>query len=229
MQIMSRRLLLILTLAVATPLFAQKYHLELEATPEAAFPYLSRFGNVDIDVYAGGVRADALWLHAFSRNDAKAITVANPLGRMYVDVALNEITGILAKMAGGDRITGTGTVTLNPGIKGTVSGIPATRYRIVYGPTAWIDYWTTDVVPQNEQFRAIVHRLVAGISPSTADVARKVPGTPVYVELNFRRFKKVAIVKFKKLSYTADDEEDDLTLGPVYVRATVLEKLLGIR
>jgi hypothetical protein len=220
---------LILSLLLATPLFAQKYHLELEATPEAAFPYLSRFGNVDIDVYAGGVRADALWLNAFSRNGTSAITVANPLGRMYVDVGLSEITDILAKMAGGDRVMGKGTITLNPGVKGTVSGIPATRYRIVYGPTAWIDYWTTDVVPQNEQFRTIVQRLVAGISPGTAEIARKVPGTPVYVELNFRRFKKVAIVKFKKLSYTADDEEDDLTLGPVYVRATVLEKLFGIR
>lgn len=225
MQRMSRRLLLILALVVTTPLFAQKYHLELEATPEAAFPYLSRFGNVDISVYAGGVRADALWLNAFSRNGTKAITVANPLGRMYVDVALNEITDLLAKMAGGDRVMGKGTITLNPGVKGTVGGIPATRYRIVYGPTAWIDYWTTDVVPQNEQFRTIVQRLVAGISPGTAEIARKVPGTPVYVELNFRRFQKVPIVKFKKLSYNAGDEEDDLTLGPVYVRATVLEKL----
>jgi len=232
MNAMSRRLLLVLALFLAAPLFAQqKYHLELEATPEAAFPYLSRFGNVDIDVYAGGVRADALWLNAFSRNGAKSITVANPLGRMYVDVAIAEITDILAKMAGGDRLAGSqsGPLKLDPGVKGTVSGIPATRYRIVYGPTAWIDYWTTDVVPPNEQFRTIVHRLVAGISPGTAEAARKVPGTPVYVELNFRRFKKVPIVKFKKLSYTADDEEDDLTLGSLYVRAGVLEKLLGVR
>ena len=41
----------------------------LEASPAAAFPYLGKFGNVELHVYAGGVRAEALWLNSFSRND----------------------------------------------------------------------------------------------------------------------------------------------------------------
>ncbi|HEX2061589.1 MAG TPA: hypothetical protein VHK90_12685 [Thermoanaerobaculia bacterium] len=224
-----RPFLLTILLALSFPLFAQKYHLELEATPEAAFPWLSRFGKVDIHVYQAGVRGEALWLNGFSRNGEKAITVANPLGRMYVDVAIAEIAPILTKLAGSDRLATTGTITMGPVLKGAVGGIPATRHRIMFGPQAWIDYWTTDVVPPNEQFRTIVNNVVRGISPGTAAVASKVPGTPVYVELNFRRFKKVPIVKFKKLSYSADDEDDALTLGPVYVRASVLEKLFGVR
>lgn len=224
-----RSLLLTLVLALSLPLSAQKYHLELEATPEAAFPWLSRFGKVDIHVYQAGVRGEALWLNAFSRNGEKAITVANPLGRMYVDVAIAEIAPILMKLAGSDRLAATGTITMAPALKGTVSGIPATRYRIMFGPQAWIDYWTTDAVPPNEQFRTIVNNVVRGISPGTAAMASKVPGTPVYVELNFRRFKKTPIVRLKKLSYTADDEDDALTLGPVYVRASVLEKLFGVQ
>ena len=45
------------------------------------------------------------------------------------------------------------------------------------------------------------------------------------MELNFRRFKKVQLLKLKKLTMSADDEKDALTLGPMYVRAAVLEKV----
>ncbi|HYR27390.1 MAG TPA: hypothetical protein VEU30_02935, partial [Thermoanaerobaculia bacterium] len=71
----------------------------------------------------------------------------------------------------------------------------------------------------------IVNQLLEGISPGTASVASKLSGTPVYVELNFRRFKKVPLVKLKKVTMSADDEKDALTLGSLYVRASVLEKI----
>ena len=52
------------------------------------------------------------------------------------------------------------------------------------------------------------------------------PGTPIYVELNFRRFKKVPLVRLKKLTFDDEGAEDALKLGKLYVRAGVLEKLL---
>ncbi|HYO76525.1 MAG TPA: hypothetical protein VE010_08680 [Thermoanaerobaculia bacterium] len=219
--------LLILTLALSTTAFAATpYHLELEATPEAAFPYLGRFGKVDLHVYAGGVRGEALWLHGFSRNGTSAVTVANPLGRMYVDLQTAEIVPILTKLSGGkgghER---SARPSLGPTVKGKVSGVDATRHRLVYGPAAYIDVWTTDVIPQNAQLRLLVNKVISGVAPGTAAVANKLPGTPIYVELNFRRFKKLPIVKLKKLTFAADDEKDALTLGSLYVRAGVLEKL----
>ena len=81
-------LLLAVSAVAATP--PRPYHLELEATPEAAFPWLGRVGKVEIHVYPQGVRSDALWLNAFSKNGSSAVTVANPLGRMYVDVTIAE-------------------------------------------------------------------------------------------------------------------------------------------
>ncbi|HEX8254430.1 MAG TPA: hypothetical protein VF846_14900 [Thermoanaerobaculia bacterium] len=218
---------LILTLALCTTAFAAKpYHLELEATPEAAFPYLGRFGKVDLHVYAGGVRGEALWLHGFSRNGTNAVTVANPLGRMYVDLQTAEIVPILTKLSGGKAgHERSAKPWLGPSIKGKVSGVDATRHRLVYGPTAYIDVWTTDVIPQNAQLRLLVNKVISGVAPGTAAVANKLPGTPIYVELNFRRFKKLPIVRLKKLTFAADDEKDALTLGSVYVRASVLEKL----
>jgi hypothetical protein len=46
--------------------------------------------------------------------------------------------------------------------------------------------------------------------------------------MNFRRFKKVTLVRMKKLTQTtAEEEEEALTRGPIYIRATVLEKLFG--
>jgi hypothetical protein len=222
------RLLIVLLLS-ALPVFAQQpraYHLELEANPGAPFPYFGRFGKVDLHVYRGGVKADALWLDAMSRNGAKAVTVANPLGRMYVDVEVRDIAGIVAKLAGGKAgVERLAKPERGPSIKGKVKGIDATRHRLVYGPNAYIDYWTTATIPENPQLRAVVQELVRGVSPGTADVAKTISGTPLYIELNFRRFEKVPLLTFKKLTLAAEDEEDALTLGRLYVKASLLEKL----
>jgi len=229
------RSFLFFALVMASPLAQAappRYHLELEATPAAAFPYLGRFGKVELHVYVSGVRAEALWLNSFSKNGAAAVTVANPLGRMYVDVPVNDIAPTLRKLAGGDASVERGAVpSLGPKSRGKVSGIDATRHRLVYGPAAWIDIWTTDTVPENPQLHRIVQQLVAGISPATAKVAQRIPGTPLFVELNFRRFKKVVLLKVKSLTFdvSADDENDALELGPVYVRAGLLEKVLSLR
>lgn len=224
-------IVLALSLALASTAFAaQPYHLQLSANPAAAFPYLGRFGKVDLHVYSSGVRADALWLKGFSRNGAPAVTVANPLGRMYVDVPVVDIAPILTKLAGAAGTTErTAAPELGPSTKGAVRGVAATRHRLVYGPTAWIDVWTTTVVPENPQLKRIVSQLVSGISPATADVARNLPGTPIYIELNFRRFKNVPLLTLEKLTLTADEEKDALELGPLYVRAGVLEKVLSTK
>jgi hypothetical protein len=217
---------LVLSLVLALPLFAaQPYHLELEANPAAAFPYLGKFGSMDVHVYQSGVRTNALWLRGFSRNGDKAVTVVNPLARLYVDVGIEDIAPIVTKLSGGGGIERLAAPALTATTKGTVKGIAATRYRLTYGPGGYIDYWTTDAIPENAQFRAIVQQLVGGISPRTAQIARGIRGTPVYVELNFRRFKKVPLLSMKKLTRAADDEADALTLGSFYARASVLEKL----
>jgi hypothetical protein len=207
-----------------------RYHLELEANPAAAFPYLSKFGtSIELHVYPSGVRAEALWLNSFSKNGAAAVTVANPLGRMYIDVPVAEIAPLLRKLGGAAAsIERNATPHRGPALKGKVHGIDATRYRLVYGPEAWVDLWTTTVIAENPQMRRITEQLVSGISPGTARVARSLPGTPVYVELNFRRFKKVPLLKVKQLTFdvSAEDEKDALELGPVYMRAPLIDKLL---
>jgi hypothetical protein len=181
-----------------------------------------------VHVYPGGVRAEALWLNSFSKNGAPAVTVANPLGRMFVDVPVAEIAPLLQKLAGNDAgIEKIAIPARGPVLKGTVHGIDATRHRLVYGPQAWIDIWTTDTIPENPQLRRIFEELVAGISPAAAKLVRAIPGTPLHVELNFRRFQKVVLLKVKQLTFdvSEEDERDALELGPVYMRAPLLERL----
>ena len=79
---MYRLILALLLSALALPALASTpYHLELEANPAAPFPWLGKFGSIELHVYRGGVRAEALWLNGMSRNGAPSVTVANPLGR----------------------------------------------------------------------------------------------------------------------------------------------------
>jgi len=211
-------LLILLAPLLALPArAAQPYHLELEAQPAAVFPYLRTFGSVDLHVYAGGVRAEAAWTSGFSRNGDAAVTVLNPVSRTHVAMPLRDISSTLLKLAGASgALERSLAPILGPETRGTVGGIVATRHRLVYGPGGWIDVWTTDAVAENPQYRAIVDELLRGISPGTAKVARTIRGTPIYVELNFRRFPKVQLLKLKKLTYAADDEADALKLPAFY-------------
>jgi hypothetical protein len=205
---------------------ARPYHLELEANPAASFPYLGKFGAVDLHVYPGGVYADGPWLNGFSRNGAPSVTVVNPLGRMYVDMPVAEIAPTLRKLSGSEGSTERGAVpVMGPAMKGKVRELAATRYRLMYGPEAWIDIWTTTAVPVNPQLQALVHEFVRGVSPGSLALAKKIPGTPIYVELNFRRFKKVPILTLKKLSFDSEGEEDALTLGRLYMKAPMLDAI----
>jgi len=212
-----------LPLAAATP--SRPYHLELEANPAAPFPFLGKFGTVTLHVYGGGVRAETFWLNGFTKNGTPAVTVMNPLGRMYTDVPITNISSVLGKLAGSGGIERLASGTLMAPAAGKVRGVDANRYRIVYGPDAWIDVWTTKTIPDNPQLHAIVNEFVRGISPGTANVAKNIPGTPVYVELNFRRFKKLPILKLKSLAFDNAGEDDALKVGPVYMRAPLLDAI----
>lgn len=204
----------------ATP----SYHLELEANPAAPFPFLSKFGKVDLHVYNSGVRADTLWLDGFSRTGATNVTVLNPLGRMYTDVPIGEISQILTKLSKDFEFRQVAPDPVVKTLKGKVSGIEATRYRISFGE-AFVDLWTTTALPDNVQLRSVVTEFIEGITPGTAAAVRKIPGVPLYVELNFRRFQKVPILRVKKLTYNNVGAENDLKVGSVYFRAPLLDAI----
>lgn len=199
------------------------YHIELEAHPAAAFPFLSKFGAVTLHVYPAGVRADTIWLNGFSRNGSSTVTVENPFGRMYTDMPVSEITSLLRKMAK-DGVEAAAP-SMAPPISGNVRGLAAHRYRLLYGPEAWIDIWTTEAVPENPQLRVIIDAFVRGISPASMQTVRSIPGTPIYVELNFRRFKKLAIVRLKSFALTNVGQDNALRVGTLYFKAPLLDAI----
>lgn len=211
---------MLLTLLLAT----LPYHIQLEANPAAPFPFLSKFGTVTVDVYNGGVRADTLWLNGFSRNGTNYVTVENPLGRMYTNVPVSELTAILQKMAR-DKVHESGPPPMAAPLSGHVGDFPAKRYRLLYGPQAWIDVWTTDRIPANPQLRMIVDAFVAGIAPETAKVMRSIGGTPLYVELNFSHYHKLPLLKLKSYLSTNAGQEKALSIGKLYFHAPLLDAL----
>ena len=214
-------------LAFATSLHAappRAYHLELEANPAAPFPFLGKFGTVSLHVYPAGVRAETFWLNGFSRNGAGAVTVENPLGRMYTDVPLSQISTTLRKLAPSGVEAAAKPFSVIQ-MTGAVKAIPAQRYRLMYGPEAWIDIWTTSTIPENAQFRALVTEFVRGISPATATVMNGIHGMPLYVELNFRRYKKLPLVRMKSITWNAEGQDDALKVGTLYFKAPLLDSI----
>ena len=203
---------------------ALPYHIELEAHPAAPFPFLSKFGTVTLHVYNGGVRADTLWLNGFSRNGTNTVTVENPLGRMYTTVPVSDLVSILQKMAK-EHVDEVVPPPVAKPVAGNVRGIPAKRYRLIYGADAWIDVWTTDRIPENPQLRAIINACIEGIAPFTARSMRAIPGTPIYVELNFSHYKKLPIVRLKNFMTTNAGQEKALSVGKLYFKAPLLDSL----
>ena len=220
----SRWLFLLLAATCSLSAAPAPYHLTFEAPPAAPFPFLGKFGRVTVHVYPAGVRAESVWLNGFSRNGSSTITVENPLGRMFTDVPLREIASILRSMstAGMESVA---PEALQKPVAGAVHGLPALRYRLRDGPEAWIDVWTTNAIPANPQFRAIALEFVNGISPPTGSVMRAVPGMPVYVELNFRRYKRLPLLRLQDVAYDARGQEDSLKVGKVYFRAPFLDAI----
>jgi hypothetical protein len=194
------------------------YHLELEANPAAPFPFLGKFGTITLHVYPGGVRAETMLLNGFSRKGASTITVENPYTRMYTNEPIAGIAPTL-RMLGSIDVAASVVPSRGPELGGKVGNVDARRYRLVYGPTAWIDIWTTTAIPENAQLRAIVDEFVRGIAPGTASAMRAIPGTPLYVELNFRRYRKVVLLRLKRLAPNSDGEEKALSVGRLYFRA----------
>jgi hypothetical protein len=222
-RMLKRALLLI---AFATSLHAappKPYHIVLEANPAAAFPFLSRFGAVTLDVYPAGVRAGSLWLNGFARKGNSAVTVENPVARMYADIPLEQIRTTLRKLST-SGVEDIAPVRITQ-IAGAVKGIPARRYRMLYGAEAWIDVWTTDTIPENPQFRAIVDEFVRGISPATATAMSSIRGMPLSVELNFHHYKNVPLVRLKSIVWKSDGQNDALKTNAHYVKAPRLDSI----
>ena len=210
--------------AIALPLKA--YHLQLQANFSAPFPYLGQLGTATLHVYSHGVRANTVWLNGFSRNGSPNVTVMNPLARMYTDVPIHEFPAFIARITGSESemIESNAPVVSAP-TAGKVHGITAKRYRLLYGPTAWIDVWTTHVIPENPQLKRMVDEFVRGVAPATADLVSKIPGNPVFVELNFSHYPKLPIVWVKSLTMDSRGEEEALAVGSYYFKAPFLDAI----
>jgi hypothetical protein len=48
---------------------------------------------------------------------------------------------------------------------------------------------------------------------------------PIYVELNFRRYKKLPLVRLKNLAWTDSGQDDALKVGTLYFKAPLLDSI----
>jgi hypothetical protein len=221
---MRRSLLLLVALFAFSALAAPRpYHLELEANAAAPFPFLGKLGTMTLHVYAGGVRAETLWLSGFSRTGTPSVTVMNPLTRMYSEMPLSGVADQAATLSLGE-LKNMSAILATP-VNGRVKELPATRYRLIFGPTAYIDVWSTHAVPENPQYRALVQQFVTGLAPQIGALAKTIPGTPVYVELNFRRYPKLALLRLKSFAFDDNGEADALSVGSFYLHVPSFESL----
>jgi hypothetical protein len=201
------------------------YHLELRSSPASAVPVLSRFGTIELHVYPGGVRAESTWLDSFSRSGSSTITLLNPVARMYTEVGVEEMPSLMARMIGVRRSESDDAPRLLAPVRGKVNGMEAQRYRLDYGEGEWMDVWTTAIVPQNTQLRRIVDAFVRHFAPATAAPLARIPGNPIYVELNTHEHPKLPLLQIVSMEFNADGESKALRVGSWYFRAPLIDAI----
>ena len=207
---------------------AAPYTLELEVNPTATFPALKKFGTIDVTLYPGGVRAESLILHAFSKTGSPEMTVMAPLSRLYTEVPLAQARNLFLNLTNSDDeiMPGLGEFPIDSKVLiGKVRDIPARRYRVVLGDNSWVDVWTTTVIPDNPQFERLQMELVSAISRPAAMLVRKIPGTSIYIELNTQHYKKVPVLRLKSLTRSKQGETEALQRGRFYLRAPMVDML----
>ena len=139
-------------------------------------------------------------------------------------VPVSDLVAMVEKMAAG-HVNEASPPPVSAPVPGKVAGFAAKRYRITYGPEAWIDVWTTDRVPENAQLRAIVNSFVTAVAPMTAKSLHLIQGMPLYVELNFEHYKKLPLVVPKSLVLNNSGQEKALSVGSFYLHASVLDAI----
>lgn len=200
---------------------APSYRLDLELNPAAPFPFLARFGAIEISLHPGGISGKALMLRGFSGNGVGAITVKNPVARLYVEVPVANVRPTIVSLGGwnGSMFPRARAFPLSEPMRGKVGGLDALRYRVRLGPASSVDVWTTTAIPPNSQYRRLAREFAAAISPAAVALFDRIPGNPVYVELNTTKYKNIPLLRVKGFSRSADGEEEALTLGRAYIKA----------
>lgn len=221
----SSLLLAALHALVAAPPSAAKpaaaYRLDLEFSPAAALPFLKKFGAIDISVFPRGIRAETLLVEAFTTAASQHVTIENSVARTYSDVPIAEVRRLLLLLSGNKRemFPSLPLLPIEPTVlSGSVRGVKASRYRVRLGKSSWIDVWTTHAIPPNQQLRRLQQEFLTALSRNVAKTASSIPGTPLYVELNTRRFQKVPLLRMKQLVFSREGEAEALKPSPFTFR-----------
>lgn len=188
------------------------FHADLTSNAAATFPMMARFGTVTIDLYPRGFRAKSIWLRGFAINGQHEMTVENPLSRTYTRMPMSGIGDIVRFVAG--RTLNLGAPQSVVVSSGNVGRLASHRYRLVYGPDDFIDVWTTTAIGPAPAFRECVDEMVRAMSPASARVLREVPDTPIYVELNIGKYRKLPILKPSSVVFNSTGEMDALRVSP---------------
>ena len=192
--------------------FAAAFHVQMDSNAASSFPLMSRFGAVTVDLYPRGFRVTTVWLRAFAINgDGNQITIENPVSRTYTKRPMSAI-GDIVRIVGGKPLR-EGAPRSVEIITGNVGRLPARRYRLIYGSNDFIDIWTTASLGSNPAFRSFAEEIVKAVAPDAVPVLRKIPDTPVYVEVNVGDYRKLAMLRPRSVVFSSAGEAKALRVS----------------
>jgi hypothetical protein len=198
-------------------LLAAALHVQLVSNAAETFPVISRFGAITIDIYPRGFRAQSIWLRGYAVNGQPMVTIENPLTRTYIRRPPSVI-GEIARFVTRRPLNFGPPVNVTIG-SGNVGRLPARRYRVFYTANDYVDIWTTSAIGPAPALRACVDELLKALVPASMPVWRRIPDTPVLIELNLGPHRKLAILKPQSVVTNTTGEAEALRVSPWMIEA----------
>lgn len=204
------------------------YALHLQARPAAPFPFLDKLGNIEIQVYPQGVRADSLWLDGYLLAESDSVRIENPAVRLYTDASFEALRKLFSKLRPEDAepLSLEKLEVIHTGKTGTIMKLPVSCHRVVLGKKAWIDVWSTPALRTSPAWERLQVELLSAISPELSKVVKEIPGTVVHVMLNTEHFPKTVLLTTTEVYLSSAGHEEALQTGRFFLRAPSLDRLV---
>ena len=203
------------------------YTLELTIRPVGDSPLIDRLGSVNLTVFPQGIHLDSTWLDGYSKRGTSTVVLKKPIARIYALMPLEGFRSVVRRMAGSDSelMPGLGNLTVDQKARGKVSGMPATRHRIMLGEGAWVDVWTSDTIPHNSQLQRLTVEILSAVSEDAGRLSGQISGVPVFIQINTADHPKETILAIRSLRRSSAGAAEMLDVGSFYLRVSAAERL----
>jgi hypothetical protein len=211
-------LALIVAAAAASASAATLTDYELVYRIESPYRGVAAAGKIELTVFPEGIRGDSLLFAGYARSGDDDLIIMNRVARIYSSLAIESVTRFLGRRLQPGEQVPAGNYSLSAsGEERMIAGLPSLHYRVHLGPESHLDIWITEALEESEVFRRLTDQVIGALAAPIAPMLSALPGMPVEVVLQTRRFPHLELLSLQRVSYDSSRSGKLLKVGRFYL------------